>query len=318
MTTVDKSLIGVRKLGLSREVRNPVFQKGADYACEVNGAFVQLFLARPDDSSYASVCRAHMSSTHSRSVCVTIPTNLTSAIGWVPGEDYITIRYGTENDILLSKSTQREILSFAPSTTKPAIESGVVRRGRYLYLTSEEKDLLEVPTNLERLDREGTPFYLKMTTDFVGKTVIKVEKMADGDEALPTMSQLMKLVGGWKMFYMMPRTFKFHLSQCLSLPAEFAKRCNFTKMEERVNIAVDGQSLFITALPQNCGICGVSHDPLVSEAVPVYLCRDCADALPATTRLIKETGSLKAAAKQAKKDLRAALNAINASTKKGV
>ncbi|MDO5765948.1 MAG: hypothetical protein Q4P84_09640 [Elusimicrobiales bacterium] len=318
MTTVDKSLIGVRRLGFAREIRNTIFEDGVEYACITNGASLTLRMARPSDSTTSTICQAHLGGRNSRAVCVTIPTNLVDAIGWVPGRDYVTLRYGDDNDILLSKATAAEILSYAPATAKPALTSGIVRRGRFLYLTPEQRDLLEIPKDLDARRREGNPFFLKVTYDFVRKSCITIEKMDPGDESLPMLSELMKRCGGSAAFYAAPRVTKFHYTQCMVIPAEFAKRHEFTYATDIVDVRVAGKSLVISGRSPACGFCGHEPDSSKEATTPVYLCRECADVLPAVNRRVKAEGSISAAAKSAQKDLKAALKAIREAARKGV
>lgn len=296
------SVLATRKLAKTREIRSSnAFHVDDCYFPQVIGTTLLLHPTLPEYVS--GVCRVHLASRFGRGVCVTIPSNLVDALGWTPGEDYITLRRGKESIILLNKATSDEITKYGSVTPKKAEAGPNVRRMRYLYLTKKQREFLQIPKNPEKNN-----FFLKVTISLVGKTIYKVEPMGPNDGNLPTMEELLRIVGGRKEFYKKPRTFKFHYQHCIIIPVAVAKQFNLEWPKDTLSYTVEGKGLVFYKDSDTCDITGKQINTLHEIPRQVPVCSDCEEMVPAVRRNItNNNGSINLALAAAKNELQDAM-----------
>ena len=300
-------VLATRKLAKNREIRSShAFHMDDCYFPQVIGTTLLLHPTLPEYIS--GVCRVHLGSrTSGRGVCVTIPSNLVDALGWTPGKDYITLRRGRESIILLDKATSDEIVKYASPTPKKPETGTNVRRMRYLYLTKEQRQFLQIPVNTEKKN-----IFLKATVNLVGKAIYKIEPIGPKDKSLPTMEELLRIVGGKEEFYKKPRTFKFHYQYCVILPAEVARQFNLEWPKDTLSYTIDGKGLVFYKNSDTCDITGKQINTLHEIPRQVPVCSDCEETVPAVRRNItKNNGSINLALAAAKNELQDAMALLN-------
>jgi len=193
----------------------------------------------------------------------------------------------------LSKQRPEEIPLMPRSKGEPL--PGMVHRYRFLYLTQEQKDILQVP----RCRRAGESTGIKMTLDIANKVELKAEPITTtDDEQLPTMRELLKSVGKQE-FFKEPRTFKTTFQYSIILPAEFIRAAH-VGMNDQLPVSICGNSVVVDGHGFVCDICGKTIHASQARENEIHICGKCHDATLKTTALIKSAGTIKKAMKEAK------------------
>lgn len=227
---------------------------------------------------------------------IIIPRELTEYLGWDKKEVVSVVeRDGT----FYIRTTRPDEMHYV-TTMRPIDMDGIVRGGRYLYLTKHQRAALNIGTELYS---EGVN--LKCTFDLVKTHTITVEPLKPEENALPTIPRDRRYLDE---FYASVRTVKRHVTGPFILPVEFCRKYEIQK-DDVVGVKTEKGKLTIYGRKDACGFCGDLHDKGSLKTVP--LCPDCADAIDTVQETIKKARSIKAAVEESRKQLDAAIKKLD-------
>lgn len=215
-----------------------------------------------------------------------IPKNLKSP--FVDGQKYSFWRIGS-SAIRIAESTQEEIVRYSEPEHKPAV-SGQIRKGRFLYLTQEEKNMLQI----EKSSR------VCITINTSGTPEMKIRRLFKSEASL----------GGYKQVVVsevsgaIPEkiTYAANYTSCLTVPQKLSKLLELNE-NNCMRKSVVGRSLIFKSQPRKCAVCNETE----GKRTKVKVCKDCADELPEVSNYVCEGANMSESIEIAVDDLKTAL-----------
>lgn len=298
---LDNRIITVRKFSTRNQIPCTSFQMGTSFDCFFQKGRLDLIPSGGAPFSEHEQATVMPYGIYGHGRCIRLHQYQADMLNWKQ-KDYLSVRKGdAEGSFSISKATPEEISAYAHTYPKQAV-SGQVRNGRYLYLTKEQRKFLGLP-NINVCNRQGSP--LKVTLDLRDKALIRLEPMSESDRGLPK-----QYTGGYKNVNAYCK-YQFSFRHYFSIPAPFVRKCGFKEAVEPVQIREDGNALLIYRELPECELCGSRHTSEFDFPHEAVFCGECANTFPDVTQRVHAAGDVLAAARNAKDELKAALQALN-------